>query len=210
MKNFKALLFVGAVGLTATTTAHSADGCKFMLCMGAVNPMGIPECVGTIKEVMRDLRKGRGFPTCKMSNGLDSRTAGSWIDHKRASYIPACPSGMVYGSDKVHYHVGAMPQSPNYRNVGKGLLNEKNPFAGDKDNVLPAWKDDYHYASRVCVGGSKLGSAVVSRVYMNDGSVGSLRENHEWWEKVQVVKPDGALYNFKFFVDGKLFSQHRF
>lgn len=203
----KALFLVGALGLSATTQAHSADGCKFMLCMGAVHPMGIPECVGTIKDVLKDLRKGRGLPTCKMSNGVNSKEAGSWVEHHRASRIPKCPSGMKYGKDDIFYHKGKMPQNPSKDNIGSGSQNQLD-FSDDKDIFLST-VSDRNYDSKVCVG-KKLGEATIERVYHKNDSLYSRTETHEWYDKMQVMYPDNKYYNFKFYVDGKLFSEHRF
>jgi len=59
---------LGGVFILPVIVAQAADGCKFLLCMGAVNPMGIAECAPTVKEVVRDLAKGKSLPTCNLKS----------------------------------------------------------------------------------------------------------------------------------------------
>ena len=58
------------------TSAHAADGCKFLLCI-AGPWASISECVPTVREVFRDLARGRAFPTCDMS-GSDNTASNAW------------------------------------------------------------------------------------------------------------------------------------
>lgn len=208
-------LFVGGGLILATSfvsnLANAADGCKFMLCMGAVNPMGIAECKPVIKEVLRDLKKGKGFPTCKMSDGQDSKSSGSFVTHARATYTPRCPAGMMQGQNGVVYHSGAMPKnirySPftGYNNLPKG--GASNVLLDDDDMKIFARGDNLK--QRVCVGGKSSGS-LAARTVNRGGDNDTVIPAQQWYDKVQVMKPDGASYEFTFYVDNKIFSQHRF
>ena len=196
MKVKHKFIFLGALVITSgITQAQAADGCKFMLCMGAVNPMGIAECASTVKEVLHDLKKGRGFPTCKMSNGLDSKTSGSFVTPTRASYTPRCPNGTKQGQDGVIYHEGNMPRNARWLSTSSGVSNQLLT-----DSVF----NHGEYSRRVCVSGKQLGSVAA----YNWGDEPTPPQ--EWWEKVQVMNPDCASYQFDFFIDNQLYSSHRF
>lgn len=47
--------------------AIAVDGCKALLCLAAPDWRQIPQCVPTIEELLRDLRRGRPFPRCDMA-----------------------------------------------------------------------------------------------------------------------------------------------
>jgi len=181
---------LGGVFILPMTVAQAADGCKFLLCMGAVNPMGVAECASTVKEVMRDLAKGKSLPTCNLVSGADSKSTGNYVTHNRASYIPPCPDGTHYGSKSTYYHKGT----------------RTNTFAGGYKSSFTQDDRRTKYNSRVCVGGQKYAAASTKRRV--DGSI--VNERHEWWEKVETVKPDNAKYEFFMFVDGQPYSNHRF
>ena len=197
--------------LTVSITANAADGCKFLLCMGAPNPMGVSECVSTVKEVMRDLRKGRGLPTCKLSNGQDSKSGGTWVDYHRATPTPQCPEGYRQGSDGVAYHRGAKPSNI-HRNPFTGELNISSGYISEKFNtdskiVSRLFYGD-GYKKRVCVKGSNNGFVPAYRSLRKDKEFYSPRQ--EWFDDVVVMTPDNATYEFTFYVDNQPFSKHRF
>lgn len=72
MKKSPILLFIFCA---AAPTQASEHGCKVLLCLAnpASNggPKGIAECVPSINQLYRDLRKGRPFPTCDLADGND-------------------------------------------------------------------------------------------------------------------------------------------
>ena len=205
----KFILFSALVVASAATQANAADGCKFMLCLGAANPMGIAECKPVVKEVLHDLKKGRPFPTCKMSDGKDSRQSGSFVTHAVATYTPRCPAGTKQGQNGVVYHSGSMPRnirySPytGYNNLPKGSSNE---LLGEDDAKIFARGDNL--SQRVCVSGNSTGSLAARTVNRGDDS--TTIPAQQWYENVQVMKPDGASYEFTFYVDNQIFTQHRF
>ena len=194
----KGLLTV--IGTAAFSTgAMAADGCKFLLCMGAVNPMGIAECAPTVKEVIRDLAKGKSLPTCNLVSGADSKSTGNYVTYSHASRIPPCPKGTRYGSNSTYYHKGQRVGNEVIGGVSSNTFEESYDV-GDESRSRTVYK------SRVCVGGNKLSST--TRKNRVGGSI--VNERHEWWEKVETVKPDNAQYEFLMFVDGQPYSNHRF
>lgn len=204
MKIKQIFIVVGGLSaLSMASQAMAADGCKFMLCMGAADPMGIAECKPVIKEVLHDLSKGKPFPTCTMSDGRDSRQSGSYVNYGVATLTPRCPAGTKQGQDGVVYHSGLMPTNirksmiTGYQNVPTGFTNE----LADNDLLRKGDK----YSQRICLGGSQTGSLSAARY-----TGGEAMPAHKWYQSMQVMKPDGASYEFNFFVDNKLFSTHRF
>ena len=85
------------------TPVHAADGCKALLCFAAPSWRDIPQCVPTIQEVLRDLARGKSFPSCPMSGPANSAS------HQWASAPTYCPpqytrvidgeSGPIYSCD---------------------------------------------------------------------------------------------------------------
>ena len=202
----KKLLLAASATTLFSLSAQAADGCKFLLCMGAPNPMGIAECAPTVKEVLRDLSKGRGLPTCKLESGLDSKTSGSYVTYARASYTPRCPKGYAQGSDGVFYHQGTRPEGRgfNFRVSGGSqnirITNDEGLWRGRRGE----------YSQRVCVSGNNNGSHTwySGSRYRKDSDY--RRETHTWYDLVSVMRPDGATYEFTLHVDNAPYSMHRF
>ena len=101
-----ALMFALAVALCGVMTprqAHAVDGCLVLLCFAAPSWRSVPQCVPPIKQVLRDLARGKSFPTCGMAGGGNSAT------HAWASAPGYCPpqytrvfegeSGTIYTCD---------------------------------------------------------------------------------------------------------------
>ena len=65
--------------------ARAVDGCQVLLCFAAANWREIPQCVPSIQQVLRDLSRGRPFPTCKMSGPANT------ANHQWASAPDYCP-----------------------------------------------------------------------------------------------------------------------
>lgn len=172
--------------------------------MGAPNPMGIAECAPTVKKVLRDLSRGKPFPVCHLQNGLESKTQGTWVSYTRAGLTPRCPSGSQQGVDGVVYFQGAMPNGRrSYINVSNGVTNLRltdDDWRGNRGNYGD-------YSRRVCLSGNKLGEAPATYP-LNDRD--EPQPKREWWETIQIMNPDGATYQFDFYVDNALYSSHRF
>lgn len=63
----------------ATPTARAADGCTILLCLAAPSWRAIAQCVPPIRQLLRDLARGRAFPTCGM--GGPGNSAGHAWSH---------------------------------------------------------------------------------------------------------------------------------
>ena len=92
-----------ALATLVPTLAHAVDGCKVLLCFAAPSWRSIPQCVPPIQQVLRDLARGRPFPTCAMSGPANSAS------HQWSSAPAYCPpqytrvfdgeSGPIYSCD---------------------------------------------------------------------------------------------------------------
>lgn len=74
----------------AAATPVAPWGCVVLLCLA--NPKGpkaVPECVGPINQLWRDLGRGRPFPQCPMARGPNG---GAWAQ-LGSSYYDRCPAG---------------------------------------------------------------------------------------------------------------------
>lgn len=94
---------VAMCGAITPREARAVDGCLVMLCFAAPSWRSIPQCVPPIKQVLRDLARGKAFPTCSMAGG------GNSANHAWASAPSYCPpqytrvfdseSGPIYSCD---------------------------------------------------------------------------------------------------------------
>lgn len=93
--------------------ARAVDGCLVLLCFAAPHWRAIPACVPPVTAVLRDLAKGKPFPTCAAAG------AGNIASHAWAHAPDFCPpqytrsgyaeSSVVYSCD----YVGAVSVSIN-------------------------------------------------------------------------------------------------
>lgn len=75
-----------AMTLAATTPpARAVDGCLVLLCLAAPNWRAIPQCVPPIKQLFRDLARGKSFPSCSMA-GAGNRARHAWA--RAPSFCP--------------------------------------------------------------------------------------------------------------------------
>jgi hypothetical protein len=79
-------LLLAAITLSmSATAARAADGCLVLLCFAAPSWRAIPQCVPPVREVLRDLARGRPFPTCAMAG------EGNTARHTWATAPGNCP-----------------------------------------------------------------------------------------------------------------------
>jgi len=81
-------LVTGALLVAATgfaSPARAVDGCVLMLCLAAPSWQAISECVPPIRQALRDLARGKAFPSC------DFAGAGNTATHAWASAPDNCP-----------------------------------------------------------------------------------------------------------------------
>lgn len=79
--------------IAASAPVAAVDGCLVLLCFAAPSWRAIPQCVPPIRDVLRDLARGRPFPTCAMGG------AGNSGSHQWASAPTNCPPQYTYSSE---------------------------------------------------------------------------------------------------------------
>lgn len=137
--------------LTASPPAQAVDGCLVLLCFAAPSWRAIPQCVPAITSVLRDLARGRVFPTCGMSG------PGNNASHRWASAPENCPPqytwvyegelGPVYNctySGAVSVNVNGAPWAQVWWRMDGDSVTEYSPAAKAQ---LGTWdtrfEDDY-------------------------------------------------------------------
>ena len=80
------------VALAVPVAAHAVDGCQVMLCMSG-NWKGIPLCVPPVRQVLKDLARGKPLPSCSMGDG------GSAANHQWATRANCPPMYSLYHMD---------------------------------------------------------------------------------------------------------------
>jgi hypothetical protein len=65
-----------ALLLLSTAVAHAADGCKVLLCL-AGNWKNIAACEPEVRQALRDVSRGRGWPSCSTSSGGGDSSGGA-------------------------------------------------------------------------------------------------------------------------------------
>lgn len=101
MPRWITLLMGFAVLCGTSTQARALDGCLVLLCLAAPSWRSIPQCVPPIKQLLRNLARGKSFPTCSMAG------SGNSASHAWASAPGYCPpqyarvlggeGGLIYG-----------------------------------------------------------------------------------------------------------------
>ena len=79
-------LLIAAALATTSAPARAVDGCLLLLCLAAPSWRAIPQCVPPVTQALRDLARGRPFPTCAMSG------PGNSASHQWASAPGNCPA----------------------------------------------------------------------------------------------------------------------
>ena len=87
------MLALASALVLAAPPALAVDGCLVLLCLAAPSWSAIPQCVPPVTQVLRDLARGRPFPTCAMSG------AGNSGSHQWASAPGNCPPQYTYASE---------------------------------------------------------------------------------------------------------------
>jgi hypothetical protein len=87
------MLALASALVLAAPPALAVDGCLVLLCLAAPSWSAIPQCVPPVTQVLRDLARGRPFPTCAMSG------VGNSGSHQWASAPGNCPPQYTYTSE---------------------------------------------------------------------------------------------------------------
>ena len=131
--------------------AYAVDGCLVLLCLAAPSWRAIPQCVPPVKQLFRDLARGKGFPTCGMAG------AGNRANHAWSSAPAFCPpqytrtfeaeSGPIYQCDysgAISVSINGAPFSRTWWSFGGDSVTEFSPAAKTQ---LGSWDtrfdDDY-------------------------------------------------------------------
>lgn len=182
---FSRLVLIGAV-LPAAAFADDY-GCKVLLCLADPRgPMTEAECRPPIRQLFRDLARGRGFPTCVMASGPGGRSYAS----QGYSYYDSCPAGtteLAQGEQAVRdarrwYY----EESEVYYGIGNGQGVERS-----YENGLP---------NKVCVG-RRVGDGTVGR---GDGQY-----SVSVYDRIVTMAPAQTPRYIDVFIDDKLFRRVR-
>ena len=145
------LVALAGLALLAPAPARAVDGCLVLLCFAAPNWRAIAQCVPPIRQVLRDLARGRPFPTCAMAG------AGNSASHAWASAPAHCPpqytrvvdgvNGLIQSCDytgAVSVSINGTPYSRTWWAMGGDTVTEFSPAAKAQ---LGSWDkrfdDDY-------------------------------------------------------------------
>jgi len=125
-----------AMAMLTPTPARAVDGCKVLLCLAAPSWRSIPECVPTIRQLHRDLARGKPFPVCSMAG------AGNSANNAWASAPGYCPpqytrvfdgeSGPIYSCDyagAVTVNINGAPFTRTWWSMGGDTVTEYTPAA---------------------------------------------------------------------------------
>lgn len=75
---------IATIGI-APIPARAVDGCLVMLCLAAPSWKAIPECVPPVRQLFRDLARGKPFPSCSTTGN------GSSVNHHWSDAPTFCP-----------------------------------------------------------------------------------------------------------------------
>jgi len=142
-----------ASSLLAPVPAHAVDGCLVLLCFAAPSWRSVPQCVPPIRQVLRDLARGRAFPTCGIAG------AGNNARHRWASAPGFCPPQYTRthdGESGPHYtcdYMGAVSVSiegalfaRTWWNMGGDTVTDFSPAAKTQLGSWDTRFDDEHAA----------------------------------------------------------------
>jgi hypothetical protein len=88
-------------GTLLPTPARAVDGCLVLLCFAAPSWRAVPQCVPPIKQVLRDLARGKPFPTCGMA-GRGNSAKHAWAN--APDYCPPQYTKVVDHGDGPQYY----------------------------------------------------------------------------------------------------------
>ena len=131
--------------------ALAVDGCLVLLCFAAPSWQAIPQCVPPIQQVLRDIARGKPFPTCEAAG------PGNTASHQWASAPSYCPpqyahtvdaeSGVLYTCDytgAISVTIGSSLWARTWWSFGGNTVTEYTPAAKAR---LGTWQtrfdDDY-------------------------------------------------------------------
>lgn len=136
-----------------STPARALDGCKVLLCLAAPSWRSIPECVPTIKQLHRNLARGKPFPVCSMA-GAGNSANNTWA--RAPSYCPPQYtrvfegwSGRIYSCDyagAVTLKINGRPFTRTWWSMAGDSVTEFTPAAKAQLGTWDTKFDDDHAA----------------------------------------------------------------
>ena len=149
------LIRIGALTIClafgAAGSANAADGCTVLLCLAAPSWRSVAQCVPPVREVLRDLARGKSFPICAMA-GMGNSASHNWAAAPgfcppQYTRVHEGPNGAVYTCDfsgAISVTVQGMPFSRTWWSTGGDAVTEFSPGAKTQ---LASWDtrfdDDY-------------------------------------------------------------------
>ncbi|WEV50248.1 hypothetical protein OZX61_12680 (plasmid) [Acinetobacter sp. ESL0695] len=99
-------IFASIVFIKPTTAVASDFGCQALLCFAGGK--GVAECQSTIRKVLRDLAKGKGFPICTFDGPRKTIQSSENLVSTRLYRKPwgtrnVCPDGQTMPKRWSHY-----------------------------------------------------------------------------------------------------------
>jgi hypothetical protein len=145
------MLGIATMAAMLSTPARALDGCLVLLCLAAPSWRAIPQCIPPIKQLFRDLARGKSFPSCAMSG------AGNSANNRWSSAPAFCPpqytrlangeSAPIYQCDytgAISVSINGAPFSRTWWSFGGNSVTEFSPAAKTQ---LGTWDtrfdDDY-------------------------------------------------------------------
>jgi hypothetical protein len=150
---FAAAAGTAAALISLSQPARAVDGCLVLLCLAAPSWSAIAQCVPPVTQVLRDLARGRPFPTCGMAG------AGNSARLQWANAPSNCPAqytsevqmvnGTVYGcayAGVVTVDIEGSPWSRTWWSMGGNSVTEFSPTAKARMGNWNTQFDDDHAA----------------------------------------------------------------
>jgi hypothetical protein len=194
-------------------------GCEVLLCLSnPAGPMAVKECVPPITRLYKAIFKWKPdpFPTCVLSSGIDSKTAGGNYAHVAApSYFDACPTGTtevprstlvakgrrMTPEEKINHPLAnagypdIIPLSSHVVGIGDGEWQRSTGI--DSSNISP----------KVCVSGFVgLGTITYPAVTWDDSPI---TYGVQVYERVVLLDPATDSFNINVFINGSLHNNIR-
>jgi len=178
-----------------------------LLCLS--NPKGpkaVSQCEPPINRLYDELAHGHAFPSCTMSNGQNSRSAGAWVSPGWNFYDP-CPAG-THPLPAGQY---AVPASVSPRALLGGATLTVYAGIGDGSSIGQATVGSGRALPPLVCVGRQIGQQWVA-IPTNVASVGGAQTQTVAagrYNSVTLMPPASSGSVFDVYVDGQLYRRVR-